>query len=91
MPTLLVHDLDQVATPAGGPAPLRGAALGEVRVLERAYVLCVDGFVSEVGTMAELDRSMLPDGVVEVDGRGRVAVPGLVDCHTHTCFAGDRA
>lgn len=91
MPTLLVHDLDQVATPAGGPAPLRGAALGEVRVLEQAYVLCVDGIVSEVGPMAELDRSALPDGLVEVDGRGRVAVPGLVDCHTHVCFAGDRA
>jgi imidazolonepropionase len=29
--------------------------------------------------------------VVEVDGRGRCALPGLVDCHTHACFAGDRA
>jgi imidazolonepropionase len=29
--------------------------------------------------------------VVELDGRGRSAVPGLVDCHTHACFAGDRA
>jgi imidazolonepropionase len=28
--------------------------------------------------------------MVEIDGRGRVAVPGLVDCHTHACFAGDR-
>ena len=41
--------------------------------------------------MAELDRSALPDDVVEIDGRGLVAVPGLVDCHTHACFAGDRA
>ncbi len=27
----------------------------------------------------------------ELDGRGRVAIPGLVDCHTHPAFAGDRA
>jgi imidazolonepropionase len=27
---------------------------------------------------------------VELDGRGLSAVPGLVDCHTHACFAGDR-
>jgi imidazolonepropionase len=26
-----------------------------------------------------------------VDGRGRVALPGLVDCHTHPAFLGDRA
>jgi imidazolonepropionase len=25
-----------------------------------------------------------------VDGRGLCAIPGLVDCHTHGCFAGDR-
>ena len=26
----------------------------------------------------------------ELDARGLVAIPGLVDCHTHACFAGDR-
>jgi imidazolonepropionase len=28
--------------------------------------------------------------VYEIDGRGRCAVPGLVDCHTHPAFGGDR-
>jgi imidazolonepropionase len=28
--------------------------------------------------------------VVEVDGRGLCAIPGLVDCHTHAAFGGDR-
>jgi imidazolonepropionase len=28
--------------------------------------------------------------VRELDGRGLSAIPGLVDCHTHACFAGDR-
>jgi len=91
MPALLVRDLRQVVSPAGGPAPLRGPALGELRVLEDAYVLCVDGLIDTVGPMAELDRSVLPGELVDVDGRGHVAVPGLVDCHTHACFAGDRA
>ena len=33
----------------------------------------------------------LDGDVEEIDGRGLCALPGLVDCHTHACFAGDRA
>ena len=36
------------------------------------------------------DLPGLEDDVEELDGRGLAAVPGLVDCHTHACFAGDR-
>jgi imidazolonepropionase len=32
-----------------------------------------------------------PNGDREVDARGRLVTPGLVDCHTHAIFAGDRA
>jgi imidazolonepropionase len=39
--------------------------------------------------MAELGP--LAGEVGELDGRGLCALPGLVDCHTHACFAGDRA
>ncbi|HXF97421.1 MAG TPA: imidazolonepropionase [Gaiellaceae bacterium] len=85
---LLVRDLAQVATPAGRSAPLRGRALRELDLVERAYVLCVDGRVAEVGPMRALRP--LPGEVEEIDGRGLSAVPGLVDCHTHACFAGDR-
>jgi imidazolonepropionase len=85
---LLVRDLSQVATPAGGHAPLRGRELRSVDVLERAYVLCEDGRIASVGRMADL-RSLSGE-VEEVDGRGLSAIPGLVDCHTHACFAGDR-
>jgi len=41
-----------------------------------------------VGRMHELPP--LDGDVVEVDGRGLSAIPGLVDCHTHPAFGGDR-
>ena len=85
---LLIRDLVQAATPAGADAPLRGSALGEIDVVEDAYVLCLDGRIEEVGRMRDLPT--VPNDVEEVDGRGMVAIPGLVDCHTHACFAGDR-
>jgi imidazolonepropionase len=85
---LLVRDLAQVATPAGTTAPLRGPALGEVNVLEGAFVLCGGETIEAVGLMANLPE--LDDDVVELDGRGLCAIPGLVDCHTHAAFGGDR-
>jgi imidazolonepropionase len=86
---LLVRDLAQVVTPAAAGAPLRGTDLGSVDLLEDAYVLCENGRIADVGRMADLDAT---DGdVEELDGRGLCALPGLVDCHTHACFAGDRA
>jgi len=85
---LLVRDLAQLATPAGTTAPLRGAELRAVELIEDAFLLCEDGRIAAVGRMRDLPA--LSGEVEEVDGRGLSAIPGLVDCHTHACFAGDR-
>jgi imidazolonepropionase len=85
---LLVRNLTQLATPSDAGAPLRGAALRDVTVLEDAYVLCRDGIVEELGRMSELGP--IAGDVEELDGSGLCAVPGLVDCHTHPAFGGDR-
>jgi len=89
MTRLLVRDLEQLATPAGAQAPLRGRALREIELVERAFVLVRDDTIEAVGAMRDLPS--LEGDVEEVDGRGLCAVPGLVDCHTHPAFAGDRA
>ncbi|MDQ3865746.1 MAG: imidazolonepropionase [Actinomycetota bacterium] len=88
MATLLVRDLAQAVSPSRREAPLRGRALRDVDVLEDAYVVCRAGRIADVGSMRRLPP--LAGDVEELDGRGRTAVPGLVDCHTHSCFAGDR-
>jgi imidazolonepropionase len=85
---VLVRDLAQLVSPAGSGAPLRGSALAQVQVVEDAYVLCEDGRVAATGTMRDLPADL--GEVEELDARGLVAIPGLVDCHTHACFAGDR-
>jgi imidazolonepropionase len=87
-PRLLVRDLSQLATPAGRGAPLRGKALGEIELIEDAYVLCSGDTIEAVGRMRDLPA--LDGEVAELDGRGLCAVPGLVDCHTHAAFGGDR-
>ena len=88
MARLLVRDLAQVATPSGPGAPLRGGALREVTVLEDAYVLCRGDAIEAVGRMDALPP--LDGDVEELDGSGLCALPGLVDCHTHPAWGGDR-
>jgi imidazolonepropionase len=85
---LLVRDLAQLASPAGREAPLRGRALGAVEWIDDAFLLFQDDRIAAVGRMGDLPR--LDADVEEVDGSGLCAIPGLVDCHTHPAFAGDR-
>lgn len=55
-------------------------------VVERGAVACRGGRIVFAGAMAEA-----PDAERMVDCAGRWITPGLIDCHTHLVFAGDRA
>ncbi|MGZ4334305.1 MAG: imidazolonepropionase, partial [Gaiellaceae bacterium] len=84
----LLRDLAQVATPATAQPVARGAELRRVDVIEDAYVLCREETILAVGRMRDLPSV---DGEVEeLDCAGLCAVPGLVDCHTHPAWGGDR-
>jgi imidazolonepropionase len=85
---LLIRDLAQAVSPAGRLAPLRGSALADMDLIEHAYVLCGNESIEAVGPMSGL--SGIEGDVVELDGSGLCAIPGLVDCHTHPAFGGDR-
>jgi imidazolonepropionase len=88
MPPLLLRDLAQVATPEARVAPARGRDLRAVEVIEDAYVLCRGEAVAAVGRMRDLEP--LDTDVDELDCSGLSAIPGLVDCHTHPAWGGDR-
>ncbi len=65
--------------PHRGPADER--ALG---VIERGWVACDAGRITAIGAGPP------PAGLERCDARGRVLLPGFVDCHTHACWAGSR-
>ncbi|HWI24232.1 MAG TPA: imidazolonepropionase [Lysobacter sp.] len=48
-----------------------------------------DGVIAFVGPRASLPQGAQAREVIDVDGG--IVTPGLVDCHTHLVFAGDRA
>lgn len=57
-----------------------------VGMIDHGAIAIAGGEVTWVGRSAER-----PHAERELDGRGRLVTPGLVDCHTHAIFAGERA
>ena len=69
-----------LATMAAGDAPY-GA-------IENGALAVEDGRIAWVGAAADLPHR---DAGEVVDGAGGWLTPGLIDCHTHLVFAGDRS
>ncbi|MDZ4675754.1 MAG: imidazolonepropionase [Gemmatimonadota bacterium] len=61
---------------------------GEIHAVAAAAMAWDDGVVRWVGSEAELPAEYR-DWPAE-DARGRLVIPGLVDCHTHLAFGGWR-
>jgi imidazolonepropionase len=49
-------------------------------------VACRDGVIVYVGTVGDAPKA---DEIIDVEGR--LTTPGLIDCHTHLVYAGDRS
>jgi imidazolonepropionase len=88
-PSLVLAGLTAAASPSGRDAPLRGSDLGRVDVCAPAAIAVVEGRIAAVGPPEEVTRAHTD--LERVDCAGAVAIPGLVDCHTHPAFGGDRA
>ena len=59
------------------------------RVFERGAIVTRDEVIEWVGPEIDLPAGLRPDRTVELAGRW--LTPGLIDCHTHLVFAGQRA
>ena len=78
---LILHNTSEVVTP--------DAEGREILRFPKGGVVFRDGRVLEVGPAAELSRRH-PDAR-PLNAGGKLVTPGLVDCHTHMIFGGNRA
>src|ERR1700689_1417675 len=89
---------------SSAPTAVAGAAVASAPVVftrARLLTMCtgaieghdsiaaVDGRIAAIGGPAEL-RRRFPDAEL-VDLEGRLVTPGLIDCHTHIVYGGDRS
>jgi imidazolonepropionase len=77
MPNQLLTDI-RVATMVDGYGLIDGAAIA-----------LADGHIAWVGDAAELPHEF--SGLPKTSLQGRLVTPGLIDCHTHIVFGGNRA
>lgn len=67
-----------------------GRTQGELDIVHDAAVIIRDGIIRAVGPTAELLSAWADDDVVTIDASGKTVLPGLIDCHSHPLFGGDR-
>ena len=54
-----------------------------------AFIAIAHGLIAGIGPIGALDPTVPVRA--ELDGEGALLTPGLIDCHTHLVYAGDRA
>lgn len=69
-----------------------GLGDGPLGVVEDGALAAAHGRILWVGPARALaDHVEIAPDAARIDAEGRVVMPGLVDCHTHLVFAGDRS
>lgn len=84
---LLVVGIGELATPQGR-LPRAGGAMGQVATRRGVAVACDGGRFVAIGEEGEIRARF--SGREVVDACGGLAIPGLVDAHTHPVFLGTR-
>ena len=86
---LIFANARQVVTCAGPARGRRGGEMADAAVRPGVAVAVVQGLIAAVGPLDEL--RVTSRGAGEVDCRGGVLMPGLVDSHTHGVFGRARS
>jgi imidazolonepropionase len=89
-PELLVRNCRQLVTLAGPKRPRIGSELRDLAIIPDGAMLVRDGRIEAIGPRDQIE-AVAPASAQEVDAGGRIVLPGFVDAHTHTVFAGNRA
>jgi imidazolonepropionase len=90
-----VNDLNvlhaaQLAVVHDRGAARRGVTQGELDLVADGAVAIRDGLIVAVGPTAAVMAEWQDPDVAAIDASGKTVLPGLVECHSHPLFGGDR-
>ena len=86
---LLFTHFNQVFCPNDPGHLLFGQEMNEAQILEDGYIAVKDGRILAVGS-GEPDPSLIGPETITHSYPGKIATPGIIDCHTHLVYGGSR-
>ena len=72
-------------------ATLQPGATQPYGLIEDAALVVQGGLIHWIGPRVDLPSDLLKNCAETVDGKGALITPGLIDCHTHLVYGGNRA
>lgn len=84
----IIYNISKLYTMKNDVVPLKKDALKHCDIIEDAYVVINDELIEAVGSK---DYTQYVEKDTELfDAEGMIALPGLIDAHTHLVFGGSR-
>ncbi|MBO0478292.1 imidazolonepropionase [Vagococcus fluvialis] len=85
----ILTNFSQIFCPTDLGRALKGKEMSEATIIENGYIAIKDGLILKVG-QGTPDASLIGERTKLVDYSGKLASPGLIDCHTHLVYGGSR-
>lgn len=85
----ILYNLNEIFCPNDPGHPLRGEEMNQAKIIKNGYIAIADGKILKVA-QGEVPEELKGDKTEMVDLEGKIATPGLIDCHTHLVYGGSR-
>lgn len=85
----ILTNFKQIFSPIDKGHPLRGSQMSEANIIEDGYIVIKDGKILKIDS-GKPAAELIDDKTEIIDYTGKMATPGLIDCHTHLVYGGSR-
>ncbi len=84
----IIYNIAKIYTMHHEDLPVKYEALKKTEIIENGYIIIKDNCIEKVSSGNYFDD--IDDNTKLIDGENMIALPGLIDAHTHLIYGGSR-